>query len=92
MANYGQVQLQRVGTNLISTLNQMLDACNSSSYPLTFEDINHGYGFVLYTTTLIKAGKTLSTPHIKDHGYVFLNNVFQVSIKRSMTRDEKMGG
>ena len=76
--NYGTIALQRVGTNLISTLTQILESCTTSNYPLTFEQINHGYGFVLYTTTLQKSGKTLSVPGIRDYGYVFLNNVYQV--------------
>uniref|UniRef100_A0A914E5U3 Glycoside hydrolase 35 catalytic domain-containing protein n=1 Tax=Acrobeloides nanus TaxID=290746 RepID=A0A914E5U3_9BILA len=75
--NYGTVALQRVGTNLISTLTQILESCTTSTYPMTFEQINHGYGFVLYTTTLQKSGKTLSIPGIRDYGYVFLNNVYQ---------------
>jgi hypothetical protein len=85
MANYGTVQLQRVGTGLVSTLTQILEACHSSSYPMSFEDIDHGLGFVLYTTTLVASGKNLSTPAIRDFGYVFLNNVYQVK-KFSLTR------
>uniref|UniRef100_A0A914EGP6 Glycoside hydrolase 35 catalytic domain-containing protein n=1 Tax=Acrobeloides nanus TaxID=290746 RepID=A0A914EGP6_9BILA len=86
MANYGTVQLQRVGTGLISTLNQILEACHSSNYPMSFEDINHGYGFVLYTTTLGASGKTLSTPNIRDFGYVFLNNVYQGMLNRDASK------
>ena len=77
-SNYGQVSLTRVGSNLVSTLSQILEPCNSSKDPLTFEQLDHAYGFVLYTTTLKTGGKTFSAPNIRDAGYVFLNNNYQV--------------
>lgn len=77
-SNYGQVQLTRIGTSLVSTLIQIQETCTSSTDPLTFEQIDHPYGFVLYTTTLKAGGKTLATPNIRDYGYVFVNNVYQV--------------
>ena len=76
--NYGQVTLQRIGTNLISTLTQIQEACHQAQYPKNFEQIDHGFGYVLYTTTLAKGGKLLSSKWIRDYGYVFVNNVYQV--------------
>uniref|UniRef100_A0A914DTL5 Glycoside hydrolase 35 catalytic domain-containing protein n=1 Tax=Acrobeloides nanus TaxID=290746 RepID=A0A914DTL5_9BILA len=75
--NYGQVTLQRIGTNLISTLTQIQEACHQALYPKNFEEIDHGFGYVLYTTTLAKGGKLLSSKWIRDYGYVFVNNVYQ---------------
>ena len=43
-----------------------------------FEEIDHPYGFVLYTTTLKNGGSSLVTPKIRDYGYVFVNNIYQV--------------
>lgn len=77
-SNYGQVPLKRIGTSLVSTLIQIQEACSQSTDPLTFESIDHPYGFVLYTATLSAGGKTLVTPNIKDYGYVFVNNNYQV--------------
>uniref|UniRef100_A0A914DFG0 Glycoside hydrolase 35 catalytic domain-containing protein n=1 Tax=Acrobeloides nanus TaxID=290746 RepID=A0A914DFG0_9BILA len=75
--NYSQVTLQRIGTNLISTLTQIQEACHQAQYPKNFEEIDHGYGYVLYTTTLAKGGKMLSSKLIKDYGFVFVNNIYQ---------------
>lgn len=81
MANYGQVTMTRIGANLISTLTQIQETCVSSTYPLTFEQINHGFGYVLYTHVLKSAGSLLATHYIKDYGYVFVNNVYKVDLK-----------
>jgi hypothetical protein len=77
--SYGNVTLTRIGPNLISTLTRIQEPCVQSQDPLTFEQIDHGFGFVLYTTTLSKGGTTLLTPNIRDYGYVYLNNVYQVN-------------
>jgi hypothetical protein len=77
-SNYGPVALTRVGQGLIQTLSQILEACQSAPDPLSYEQLDHPYGYVLYTTTLGVGGKTLLTPNIKDYGYVFVNNVYQV--------------
>uniref|UniRef100_A0A914EJ72 Glycoside hydrolase 35 catalytic domain-containing protein n=1 Tax=Acrobeloides nanus TaxID=290746 RepID=A0A914EJ72_9BILA len=76
-SNYGQVTLKRIGSNLISTLTQIQETCQQSQDPLNFEKLDHGYGYVLYTTTLTAEGKNLSAPNIRDYGYVFVNNVYQ---------------
>lgn len=75
---YGQVNLQRIGSGLIPALTSIQETCQSSAQPMTFEQINHPYGFVLYSTTLIKVGTKLVTPGISDMGYVFVNNNYQV--------------
>ena len=70
--------LQRIGSNLISTLTQIQETCQQSQDPLSFEQLDHGYGYVLYTVTLTAGGKNLTAPNIRDYGYVFVNNVYQV--------------
>lgn len=72
--------LKRVGSSLVATLSQILETCQATKDPLSFEQLYHGYGFVLYTTTLKVGGKELVTPGVTDYGYVFLNNVYQVTI------------
>jgi hypothetical protein len=50
-----------------------------SRYPLTFEDLNHPYGFVLYQTILQRGGSgNLTAGNLKDRGYVMVDNVYQV--------------
>uniref|UniRef100_A0A914E6E1 Glycoside hydrolase 35 catalytic domain-containing protein n=1 Tax=Acrobeloides nanus TaxID=290746 RepID=A0A914E6E1_9BILA len=88
-SNYGQVPLKRVGTSLVSTLIQIQEACSQSTDPLTFESIDHPYGFVLYTATLSAGGKTLVTPNIKDYGYVFVNNNYQ-GLHNNVTLDNTL--
>uniref|UniRef100_A0A914DKA4 Beta-galactosidase n=1 Tax=Acrobeloides nanus TaxID=290746 RepID=A0A914DKA4_9BILA len=85
-ANYGQVKMTCIGTNLVSTLTRIQETCVSSTDPLSFEQINYGYGYVLYTTTLTSNGTTLATPNIRDYGYVYLNNVYQgVLLRENLT-------
>uniref|UniRef100_A0A914EAD2 Glycoside hydrolase 35 catalytic domain-containing protein n=1 Tax=Acrobeloides nanus TaxID=290746 RepID=A0A914EAD2_9BILA len=73
VTNYGQVILKRLGTNLLSTLSQIQEPCTQSQDPLTFVQVDHGLGYVLYTMTLKAGGKTLVAPNIRDYGYVFIN-------------------
>ena len=80
ISNYDQVRLKRVGQNLISTLTLLQEPCVQSTYPLTFEQIDHGYGYVLYSTTIKSSGTNLTANNIRDFGYVFVNNVYQVKL------------
>ena len=54
------------------------DKCIDSTYPLTFEQLGQGYGFVLYKTILDDSnvdGKILSIEGIRDRGYVQIGDV-----------------
>jgi hypothetical protein len=47
-------------------------------YPLSFEALGQGYGFIMYTTTLDNPnvdGMVLSIPGIRDRGYVQIGSV-----------------
>ena len=83
--------LQRIGANLISTLTQIQETCQQSQDPLNFEQLDHGYGYVLYTTTLTAGGKNLATPNIRDYGYVFVNNVYQVKYLTTYKKRKEQG-
>jgi len=52
----------------------MLPAAKISKTPLTFEDLNQAYGFVLYRTT-INGGKNgvIKVNGLRDYGIVFIN-------------------
>jgi beta-galactosidase len=77
---YGQVTLTQIGNSLVSTLGKIQETCYNSPDPKGFEEIDHGYGYVLYSTTLTRSGRVLATPNILDFGYVYLNNVYQGAI------------
>ena len=73
--------MTRLGSSLVSTLSQIQETCQGPSLePMGFEEIDHPYGFVMYSTTLQKGGSQLTAPNIRDYGYVYLNNVYQVRL------------
>jgi beta-galactosidase len=81
-SNYGPVTLKPVGTSLITTLAYVLETCHQGQDPLTFEQIDHGFGYVLYSTTLKSGGATLMAPNLRDYGYVYINTVYQGMLYR----------
>lgn len=70
--------MQRVQTLLESFVNSA-PKCIRSELPLSFEDIDHPYGFVMYRKILDFDGTNLTAANVKDHGYVFVNELAQVS-------------
>ncbi|VDM99806.1 unnamed protein product [Thelazia callipaeda] len=48
--------------------------CRSTKYPISFEELEHPFGFVMYHTKLKFGGVNLTVPLLKDHGFVFINN------------------
>lgn len=55
---------------------------HESEYPMTMEDLDVDFGFVLYQTN-IKNGKTLNIPHCKDRGYIFVNKNLQCIVQHA---------
>lgn len=47
---------------------------SKSEHPLSFEDINQGYGYVLYETNLPAGQGWLKVKELRDYGIVLLNN------------------
>ncbi|KAL6743351.1 hypothetical protein Aduo_016397 [Ancylostoma duodenale] len=47
--------------------------CVSSTSPLSFEQINQPFGFVLYIRKMDLCGKSLKVKQLKDFGYVYMN-------------------
>lgn len=54
--------------------------------PMTMEDLDVDFGFVLYQTT-INNGKKLSIPHCKDRGYILLNEELQCIVQHAEEKD-----
>ncbi|XP_062391264.1 beta-galactosidase-1-like protein [Sardina pilchardus] len=84
---YGFVTLQRVGntSGLLDILTPQGPV--ESLHPLTFEELKHFYGFVLYRTKLprgIPEGQPLISPlnGIHDRAYVSVNGVYQGLLQR----------
>ncbi|KJH50931.1 glycosyl hydrolase family 35 [Dictyocaulus viviparus] len=50
--------------------------CISSKSPMSFEQLNQPFGFVLYTKRMTSCGKRLEIKQLKDFGYVYLNSKY----------------
>ncbi|VDK52470.1 unnamed protein product [Anisakis simplex] len=84
---YGKVQMKKVDS-LVSheMLAVMSKKCPliKSKYPMSFEELQHPFGFVVYKTKLPVAGGNLSVPGLKDYGYGYLFNNFEKCSKTWM--------
>jgi beta-galactosidase len=71
-----------------TSLLDMLPAPKLSIKPLTFEDLNQAYGFVLYRTTL-KGRKTgiLKISDLRDYGLIFINGKRVGILDRRLKQD-----
>uniref|UniRef100_A0A914YB24 Glycoside hydrolase 35 catalytic domain-containing protein n=1 Tax=Panagrolaimus superbus TaxID=310955 RepID=A0A914YB24_9BILA len=76
--NYGEVTVQKFDTLLESFTKNPAPNCHQSILPLSFEAIDHPYGFVLYRKVLEFDGSNLTAENIKDHGFVYINDKAQV--------------
>lgn len=70
--------MQQYGDNLLQALQALLAPCQTSPTPVTFEQLGQAYGYVLYETTLNSGGTNLTATNLKDFGYVYVNEVYQV--------------
>ncbi|VIO97720.1 Uncharacterized protein BM_BM5835 [Brugia malayi] len=76
---YGSVKLKEIlplGKHFweLVTVSQY---CQATKYPISFEQLDHPFGFVIYYTTLKFGGTNLTIPLMKDRSYVFINNELQ---------------
>ncbi|KAK0400067.1 hypothetical protein QR680_003338 [Steinernema hermaphroditum] len=72
---YGKIKVTKLGT--LSKLKKAVsNGCKHSKYPMTFEELDVPYGFVLYETKLKVAGSVLKVDVLKDHGYVMLDGEY----------------
>jgi len=89
--NYGSVTLTPVHSLLEASSGPAYDLGGkviNSTYPLTFEAMNHSTGIVVYqtlVTDLFKDPAKLSVPGIRDRGYVFVGGWGPVGILDRMS-------
>ncbi|TMS38621.1 hypothetical protein L596_005306 [Steinernema carpocapsae] len=72
---YGPFNVTRIGTPL--QLKKFLtNKCVKSKYPMSFEELDSPYGFVLYETKLKVGGNSMLIEGIKDNGFMLLDGAF----------------
>jgi len=70
----------------ILTLSKTIKPVINSS-PLTFEDLNQGYGYVLYSRTFIQPVKgTLDLSGLRDYGIIYVNDVRVGELNRQQNK------
>ncbi|XP_070565060.1 LOW QUALITY PROTEIN: beta-galactosidase-like [Ptychodera flava] len=91
-SNYGKVTLSQLGSfyDEIDTMSPYGPII--ATYPITMEDMQQSYGFMLYRTTITADynNSVLSVPGIRDRGYVLVNMTV-VGILSRMTNDPSIG-
>lgn len=85
---YGTVTFTE-GISLFDALDQIGNVRKTSERPISMEDLNVDYGFVLYHSQ-IKDGESLSIPHCKDRGYVFVNKKRQCIVQHAEEKKCKL--
>ncbi|KAH6936751.1 hypothetical protein HPB50_021292 [Hyalomma asiaticum] len=84
MALQGIVMKRMFG---LKTLRQLMKRTVNSEGPLTFENVGHAYGFMLYETVAVTsnmaAASHLKVHGIRDRGYVYVDYVFRAIISRA---------
>ena len=75
----------------VSSLFDLLPSPASSATPLTFEDLNQAYGFVLYRTQ-IEGGKSgmLRFSGLKDYALIYINGKRVAILDRRLKQDSVM--
>jgi len=70
------------------SLFDILPAAKTNLTPLTFEDLNQDYGFVLYRTTLNNASSgVLKIKDLRDYGLIFINGKRVGVLDRRLNQD-----
>jgi beta-galactosidase len=75
-----------------NTIFDYLKSPVSNAKPLTFEDLNQAYGFVMYRTTMNGSGgrKLLKIKDLRDYGIVFVNGKQVGALDRRLYQDSLM--
>lgn len=79
--SYGTIEFTE-GVSLFDALEQISNVVVESETPMTMEDLDVDYGFVLYRSQ-INDGEILNIPHCKDRGYVFVNQKRQCIVQHA---------
>ncbi|KAK8891262.1 Beta-galactosidase-1-like protein [Tritrichomonas musculus] len=79
--SYGTLTFSE-GISLYDALPTIGVVSKKADDPMTMEDLDVDFGFVLYQTT-IEDGDSLNIPHCKDRGYVFVNQKRQCIVQHA---------
>ena len=83
--------LETIHFSAESSIYDYLEKSKQSIQPLTFEDLNQAYGYVLYRT-VINEGKSgiLKIDGLRDYGLVYINGKRQGILDRRLNQDSLM--
>jgi beta-galactosidase len=82
------IAIQNIALTQSAPLFANLGSPVMSLHPQSFEDLNQGYGFVLYTTTLKNAAKgLLKIKELRDYAIVYLNGKRISILDRRLKQD-----
>ncbi|KAK0412020.1 hypothetical protein QR680_005986 [Steinernema hermaphroditum] len=73
---YGSVQLNHAG-HIFDLRRNVTEKCAMSVDPLSFEEMDVPFGYVLYETNLTAGGKKLSIADFKDYVYVYVDGDYK---------------
>jgi len=83
------VKLPAINFTQSTSLFDILPSAKQNATPLTFEDLNQAYGFVLYRTDITGASPgTLKIGGLRDYGIVFINGKRVGILDRRLKQDE----
>lgn len=82
------IAIPAINLSQVAKVFDILPSPKQNLKPLTFEDINQAYGFVLYRTT-ISDGKSgwLKIKDLRDYGIVFINGIRAGVLDRRLNQD-----
>lgn len=82
------IAISSVNFTSVTSLFDVLPHAKANSIPLTFEDLNQAYGFVLYRSTLTGGNKgVLKIKDLRDYGIVFINGKRAGVLDRRLKQD-----
>jgi beta-galactosidase len=87
-AKHETISINKIGLNNWTCPIYDLKAPVIAKHPLSFEELNQGYGFVLYRTTLKNAvNGLLKIKQMRDFATVYINNEFVGQLDRRLKQD-----
>jgi beta-galactosidase len=82
------ISIPQIKFTTTANLFDILPRAKYNSTPLTFEDLNQAYGFVLYSTTINGGSKgLLKIKELRDYGIVFINGKRVGVLDRRLRQD-----
>ncbi len=85
------VAIAPVALNEVTGIMDLLPSAVSNEKPLTFEDLNQAYGYVLYRTQIKQAGSGwLKINGLRDYGVLWVNGKKQGELYRRFNKDSLM--